>query len=140
MAPGSLAILLTIAAFAAYTQTLTGFALGLIMMGGVGLSGVIALPDAAVLVSILVIVNAVQVLAKGWRVGSAGHSGRDAGHLGGQALSATAVAARHASPCLSSAVSLRSFAGGTRHSEARGRARVSSVWTSAKGASNGRQL
>lgn len=67
MAPGSLAILLTIAGFAAYTQTLTGFALGLIMMGGVGLSGVIPLTDAAVLVSILVIVNALQVLAKGWR-------------------------------------------------------------------------
>ncbi|WP_137129086.1 TSUP family transporter [Rhizobium sp. FY34] len=63
----SLAGLLLIAAIAAYSQTLTGFALGLIMMGGIGLTGIIPLTDAAVLVSILVIVNAAQVLAKGWR-------------------------------------------------------------------------
>jgi uncharacterized protein len=63
----SLIGLLLIAAIAAYTQTLTGFALGLIMMGGIGLTGIIPLTDAAVLVSILVIVNAGQVLAKGWR-------------------------------------------------------------------------
>lgn len=63
----SLIGLLAIAAIAAYTQTLTGFALGLIMMGGIGLTGIIPLTDAAVLVSILVIVNAGQVLAKGWR-------------------------------------------------------------------------
>lgn len=63
----SLTGLLAIAAIAAYTQTLTGFALGLIMMGGIGLTGIIPLTDAAVLVSILVIVNAGQVLAKGWR-------------------------------------------------------------------------
>lgn len=63
----SLAGLLAIAFIAAYTQTLTGFALGLIMMGGIGLTGVLPLTDAAVLVSILVIVNASQVLAKGWR-------------------------------------------------------------------------
>lgn len=66
MDPQSLAGLLAISFVAAYTQTLTGFALGLIMMGGAGLTGVIPLPDAAVLVSILVIVNAVQVLRKGW--------------------------------------------------------------------------
>ena len=62
-----LAGLLAIAFIASYTQTLTGFALGLIMMGGVGLTGVLPLTDAAVLVSILVVVNAAQVLAKGWR-------------------------------------------------------------------------
>lgn len=67
MEPQGLAGLLVIAFVAAYTQTLTGFALGLIMMGGVGLTGVIPLTDAAVLVSILVVVNAAQVLAKGWR-------------------------------------------------------------------------
>ncbi|BCH25144.1 TSUP family transporter [Mesorhizobium sp. L-8-3] len=67
MDAGGLAILLCLAAVAAYTQTLTGFALGLILMGGVGLTGVIALPDAAVLVSCLTFVNAVLVLAKGWR-------------------------------------------------------------------------
>ncbi|WP_312222790.1 sulfite exporter TauE/SafE family protein [Rhizobium rhizoryzae] len=67
MDPLSLAGLLAIAFVAAYTQTLTGFALGLIMMGGVGLTGIIPLTDAAVLVSILVVVNALQVLLKGWR-------------------------------------------------------------------------
>lgn len=67
MDPFSLAVLLALAAIAAYVQTLTGFALGLIMMGGVGLTGVIGLPEAAVLVSCLTFVNAVLVLAKGWR-------------------------------------------------------------------------
>lgn len=63
----SLVILLLLAAGASYVQTLTGFALGLLMMGGVGLTGVVPLPDAAVLVGILGLVNAAQVLAKGWR-------------------------------------------------------------------------
>lgn len=52
---------------AAYAQTLTGFAFGLITMGGVGLSGLISLPDAAMLVSLLTLVNATQMLVKGWR-------------------------------------------------------------------------
>lgn len=56
-----------IAAAAAYVQTLTGFALGLLVMGAVGLTGLVALPDAAVIVSVLVLVNAAQVLVKGWR-------------------------------------------------------------------------
>ncbi len=67
MDPHGLGILLLLSAVAAYLQTLTGFAFGLIMMGGVGLTGVIAVPDAAVLVSCLTFVNAAQVLAKGWR-------------------------------------------------------------------------
>ncbi|HWK66987.1 MAG TPA: TSUP family transporter [Rhizobiaceae bacterium] len=67
MDPASLAVLLALAAIAAYVQTLTGFALGLIMMGGVGLTGIIGIPEAAVLVSCLTFVNAVLVLAKGWR-------------------------------------------------------------------------
>jgi uncharacterized membrane protein YfcA len=67
MAPASLAGLLALAAVAAYAQTLTGFAFGLIMMGGVGLTGILSLPDAAVLVSCLTFVNATQVLLKGWR-------------------------------------------------------------------------
>jgi uncharacterized membrane protein YfcA len=67
MDPAQLAALLALAAVAAYVQTLTGFAFGLMMMGGVGLTGIIPLADAAVLVSILVVVNAAQVLAKGWR-------------------------------------------------------------------------
>ena len=67
METASLVILLLLAAGASYVQTLTGFALGLLMMGGVGLTGVVPLPDAAVLVGILGLVNAAQVLAKGWR-------------------------------------------------------------------------
>jgi uncharacterized membrane protein YfcA len=52
---------------AAYTQTLTGFAFGLITMGGVGLTGLLSLPDAAMIVSVLTLVNATQMLLKGWR-------------------------------------------------------------------------
>jgi uncharacterized protein len=48
-------------------QTLTGFALGLVVMGGIGLTDVMPLPDAAVLVSVFTLVNAIQVLRKGWR-------------------------------------------------------------------------
>jgi uncharacterized membrane protein YfcA len=52
---------------AAYAQTLTGFAFGLITMGGVGLTGLLSLPDAAMIVSMLTLVNATQMLLKGWR-------------------------------------------------------------------------
>jgi uncharacterized membrane protein YfcA len=62
-----LAGLLVLAGVAAYMQTLTGFAFGLIMMGGIGLSGLMPLPEAAVLVGCMVLVNAAQVLARGWR-------------------------------------------------------------------------
>lgn len=52
---------------AAYAQTLTGFAFGLITMGGVGLTGLLSLQDAAMIVSMLSLVNATQMLLKGWR-------------------------------------------------------------------------
>ncbi|WP_230531134.1 sulfite exporter TauE/SafE family protein [Microvirga roseola] len=58
---------LLLAGAAAYAQTLTGFAFGLITMGGVGLMGIMPLPDAALVVSVLVLVNAVQMFLKGWR-------------------------------------------------------------------------
>jgi uncharacterized protein len=58
---------LALTGIAAYIQTLTGFAFGLITMGGVGLTGLLSLPDAAMLVSVLTFVNAVQMLHKGWR-------------------------------------------------------------------------
>ncbi|ULJ75707.1 sulfite exporter TauE/SafE family protein [Rhizobium gallicum] len=67
MGGGDLAGLLALAGLAAYMQTLTGFALGLIMMGGVGLTGLMPLPQAAILVGCMVLVNAAQVLARGWR-------------------------------------------------------------------------
>lgn len=56
-----------IACLAAWMQTLTGFALGLILMGGVGLLGLMPLPQAAVVTSILVVANGVLVLRRGWR-------------------------------------------------------------------------
>lgn len=58
---------LLLTGMAAYVQTLTGFAFGLITMGGVGLTGLLSLPDAAMLVSILTLVNATQMLLRGWR-------------------------------------------------------------------------
>lgn len=67
MSVAGLAGLLVLAGVAAYMQTLTGFAFGLIMMGGIGLSGLMPLPEAAVLVGCMVLVNAAQVLARGWR-------------------------------------------------------------------------
>lgn len=63
----SLFIILLLAGAAAYVQTLTGFAFGLLMMGGIGMMGLIPLPDAAVLVGVLTLVNATQVLLRGWR-------------------------------------------------------------------------
>ncbi|MGY6250504.1 TSUP family transporter [Bosea thiooxidans] len=58
---------LLLTGIAAYAQTLTGFAFGLVTMGGVGLTGLLSLPDAAMLVSLLTLVNATQMLMKGWR-------------------------------------------------------------------------
>ncbi len=67
MAPGAIMGFLLLAGAAAYAQTLTGFAFGLITMGGIGLTGLLSLPDAAMLVSVLTLVNATQMLLKGWR-------------------------------------------------------------------------
>lgn len=52
---------------AAYVQTVTGFAFGLVFMGLIGLTGLISVEDAAVVVSIATIVNAFVVLVRGWR-------------------------------------------------------------------------
>lgn len=56
-----------IAGVAAYVQTLTGFAFGLLLMGGVGLTSVMPLPDAAVVTGVLTLVNAAIMMTKGWR-------------------------------------------------------------------------
>jgi len=64
----SLITLLLLVALASYIQTLTGFALGLIFMGGIGLTGVLPLADGAILVSIFGLVNAAQMLPQGWRL------------------------------------------------------------------------
>src|SRR6478735_3891561 len=58
---------LILTGLAAYAQTLTGCAFGLITMGGIGLTGLLSLPDAAMIVSMLTLVNATQMLVKGWR-------------------------------------------------------------------------
>jgi uncharacterized protein len=68
MSGSTLVEFLVLAGIAAYVQTLTGFAFGLITMGGIGLSGMLDLPDAAVLVSTLTLTNALQMLARGWRL------------------------------------------------------------------------
>lgn len=52
---------------AAYVQTITGFAFGLLLMGAVALTGLIPLLDAAIVISLLTLVNAMVVLARGWR-------------------------------------------------------------------------
>jgi len=65
--PLSIAVLLLLAAGAAYIQTITGFAFGLLMMGGIGMLALLPLPDAAVLVSMLTFVNAAQVFLRGWQ-------------------------------------------------------------------------
>lgn len=57
-----------LAAVAAYVQTLTGFAFGLVMMGAIALVGLLPLPDAAAMVGMLTLVNATQMLIQGgWR-------------------------------------------------------------------------
>src|SRR4051812_46898529 len=62
-----LAGFLLLAGVASYVQTLTGFAFGLMMMGGIGLTGLIPLPEAAVIVGVLTLTNAAQMFLKGWR-------------------------------------------------------------------------
>lgn len=52
---------------AAYVQTLTGFAFGLLLMGSVAVSGLVPLPEAAIVISLLTLTNAGMVLARGWR-------------------------------------------------------------------------
>ena len=64
--PGIL-IFWAIAALAAWVQTLTGFALGLILMGATGALGLMPVPQAAAITSLLVLVNAMLVLSRGWR-------------------------------------------------------------------------
>lgn len=66
-----LGLLVTFAGFAAvaaYVQTLTGFAFGLVMMDVIALVGLLPLPDAAAMVGMLTLVNATQMLILGgWR-------------------------------------------------------------------------
>lgn len=56
-----------IAVMAAWVQTLTGFALGLILMGVTGALGLLPVQDAAAIASLLVMLNTVLVLSRSWR-------------------------------------------------------------------------
>lgn len=67
MTVGETIAFIGIAGLAAYVQTLTGFAFGLLVMGAVGLSALLPLPEAAVVVSVLTLANAGHMLTKGWR-------------------------------------------------------------------------
>lgn len=51
---------------ASWVQTLTGFALGLMTISAVGLIGLMPLPQAAIVVSVLAMTNAALVLLRGW--------------------------------------------------------------------------
>lgn len=55
-----------IAGGAAWVQTLTGFAFGLILMGAVGLFGLVPLPEGAIISGMLVVLNGIMVLRKDW--------------------------------------------------------------------------
>lgn len=52
---------------AAYVQTITGFAFGLLLMGSIALTGLVPLPEAAIVISLLTLANAIVVLTRGWR-------------------------------------------------------------------------
>jgi uncharacterized protein len=67
MEPFHTGALLLIVAVAAYVQTVSGFALGLVLMAGVGLTGIIPITSAALLVSILILANAALILSRYWR-------------------------------------------------------------------------
>lgn len=56
-----------VAGAAAWVQTTTGFGLGLILMAVTGVFGLLPLPQAAAVTSILVVLNTATILWKGWR-------------------------------------------------------------------------
>jgi len=53
--------------FAAWLQTITGFAFALVLMGGIGVLNLIPLPEAAIIASILTILNGSLVIRHTWR-------------------------------------------------------------------------
>lgn len=65
MSAGGLAAFLLITGLAAFVQTTTGFAFGLVTMGLVALFGLLPVPDAAVMVGVLTLVNASQMMLHG---------------------------------------------------------------------------
>lgn len=67
MSSAALVVFLFVAGLSAYVQTITGFAFGLIMMGAIAMLDLLPLADAAAVVGALTLVNAAQMVAKGWR-------------------------------------------------------------------------
>jgi uncharacterized protein len=68
MSAAELIAFLSVTAVAAYLQTVTGFAFGLVTMAGVALTGALPLPEAAVFVGLLTVTNASQMLTTGgWK-------------------------------------------------------------------------
>ncbi|ROR34971.1 TSUP family transporter [Inmirania thermothiophila] len=80
MGAGESMFLLALAA-GAYVQTVTGFALGLIVMGAVALGGWVPLPAAAAVVSVVALVNNALALAGLRRHVAAGRAARIAAAL-----------------------------------------------------------
>ena len=64
MLPANIAVHVLFVAFSVYVQTLTGFALALVLLGLVGLTQLFPLPDAVHAVSFITVINAVTFL---WR-------------------------------------------------------------------------
>lgn len=62
-----LAAFWALAVLGGWTQTITGFALGLIVMSGSTLFNLLPVPMAAGIISILVLVNGAMVLSRDWR-------------------------------------------------------------------------
>ncbi len=60
-------VFLMLIALGGFVQTITGFAMGLIVMGGVALLGLIELASAAAVVSIVSLVNVVVALRRNYR-------------------------------------------------------------------------
>ncbi len=68
MSTAELIAFLSVTAVAAYLQTVTGFAFGLVTMAGVALIGALPLPEAAAFVGLLTLTNASQMLTTGgWK-------------------------------------------------------------------------
>lgn len=59
--------LAVIASVSSYLQTVTGFAFALVFMSAVAISDLIGIEDGAIIVSILMLVNAGTILIKEWR-------------------------------------------------------------------------
>lgn len=59
-------VFLALAAGAAYVQTVTGFAFGLVLVAAIALTGLMPLPEAAIVINLLTFANAAIVLGQGW--------------------------------------------------------------------------